>query len=48
MSHKAVSNDPLMLKYCLDSYEIQELLWNQKKCFCLTSMIKYISQKWIW
>ena len=33
MSDKAVSNDPLMLKHCLDSYKIQELLWNQKNVF---------------
>ena len=35
MSHKAVSNDPLMLKYWLDSYKIQEVLWNQKNVFVL-------------
>ena len=35
MSHKAVSKDPLMLKYCFDSYEIQEVLLNQKNIFVL-------------
>ena len=35
MSHKAVSNDPLMLKYCLDSYKIQEVLRKKKNVFVL-------------